>query len=328
MNALAHTLAQKLADEGIRCRLRVTRFDLRERGALVLFLADEASERAFVCRVVRGAAAYEHLRRHWDLQDGVRRALSGSPRIRAFVPEAIAAVQINEHRCWLESRAPGTVSWRLPEKRRGRLDAGMIEFLAGLAHAAGVAREICEADISREAGMWRNQIGGRLDAELANLLSELVHRLRTNAVGRTAVFGWVHGDYGYGNALASADDGRLCSIIDWETAAPESFIGVDLFNFLLQRARMRHLCGLHVAAARLIRQIRDGVVDGEMPGAGEFIARFAPERTMQLMILGVTLLRWVLREHRYTVSNGPSRRDLIGALAEFATATQGALTDR
>lgn len=318
IDVLADALLREVSEQlGVRS-FRITRFDLRERGALVLFLKDDALRKSYVCRIVRLGAAAERIQRHWDLQARVKRAAQALPDASRMIPETLSSFELGDYRVWLEERAPGTVSWRLPHSSRPKLDTQLIDFLAQLAQLTGVQRVVEEKDIERESNMWSDEVGPRLPQDLRTALTEAVDRLRVGLVGRQAVFGWVHGDYGYGNVLASPDDARVSSVIDWETASCDSFIGVDLFNFLMQRARSAAGASVAAAAAMVMRDIQTRRMGARE--LGEYCGRFLPDRHVQLMVMGITLCRWVLREHRYTVTAGPDAKDLCEALAEFKKA--------
>jgi hypothetical protein len=138
--------------------------------------------------------------------------------------------------------------------------------------------------------------------------------------GVPATFGWIHGDYGYGNVLASAASGQLSSVIDWETASRDSFIGVDLFNFLLQRARIEGAVTLAQAVGTLLEDIQRGTFVAREASRRHYCEKFLLDPRTQLMVLGVTLCRWGLREYRYTLTQAPDAEDLIQALEKLSSA--------
>lgn len=310
MGGLARMLESALEKNGFPCALRITRFDLRNRGALVLFVMDQANARAYVCRIVRGEVS-EHLQRHWRLQASVRCDVQPHA-LQSRIPQEIATVRIDEHTCWIETRSPGTVSWRIPQRLRPVLDDQIVGFIADLAAVTGVDHVVSEADIDNEAALWADQIGTKLKGASADLLSEAYELLRERVVGAAAKFGWVHGDYGYGNVLADPCTGELSSVIDWETASSQSFVGVDLFNFLLQRARSRG--SVREATDRVLREIESGDLGGGT-SVSRYLARFLPDRTLQLHVLLLTLCRWLRREHRYGLRPPANSDDLRAALS-------------
>lgn len=310
-----HLLERRLGNELQRflhgCRLRITRFDLRERGALVLFLLDRLNGKAYVCRVARQGAGF--LFRHKKMQVQIRAELRQSPVV-SKIPEDIAHLRLNEYDFYIEARARGSISWRLPAAVRGKLDDQLIRFLYEIASATHVRRMILESDIEAEAEVWRDQVGAKLNGRLGDAIKSSIQMLWDRLRGREASFGWVHGDYGYGNVIASAKSGSISSVIDWETASPSSFIGIDLFNFLLQRARTQNGASLTEAAAQIAEGIISGGALAENASLRSYLQTFLPEKSMQMAVLAFTLCRWVRREHRYALSQAVDAQDQERAL--------------
>ncbi|MGW5668406.1 phosphotransferase family protein [Micromonospora sp. NPDC003776] len=77
---------------------------------------------------------------------------------------------------------------------------------------------------------------GRYVDTVRRLREELVVAL----VGRTVHTSWIHGDFWPGNLLATAADGQVTGIVDWDRAAPRQLPLHDLLH-------------LHVLARRLAR---------------------------------------------------------------------------
>lgn len=320
IESLAHALGEKMAENGAVASLEITRFDLRERGALVLFLEDRTRQKSYVCRVVRSGQAFDHLQRHWDFQRWVKDDVKLEPELSRRIPATIASLSLGDHHAWVEERAQGTVSWRIAPKFRPKLDAEILDFLLRLGSINSARRAAQVADFEREGRMWAHQVAANIPPQLSHTISRTVRRLAIGFAGTPTTFGWIHGDYGYGNVLASAASGQVHSVIDWETASRDSFIGVDLFNFLLQRARTERSSILSQAVAELLLEIRQGTFSTKEAARQQYCATFLPDRRVQLMVLGVTLCRWGLREYRYRLTRAPDVDDLIRALERFSSA--------
>lgn len=319
LSALERMLGAGLNEGGLSHGIRVTRFDLRERGVLVLLLSDTDEGRRLVCRVVKGEVGVKSLQRHWAFQEAVRASAAEVPSVSRLLPRPVGVVRIGEHRGWVEERSPGTVSWRMPPHCRDKIDSQLVGFLSGLADLASSIREVCPRDLEREGDIWKDEIGQKLHGPCASVVSDVLEVLRASLLGRTAHFSWVHGDFGYGNALA-VSGGDLSAVIDWETASEDGLVGIDFFNFLLQRARTLGARGLTDATGGLIDLIAKGRLGDAACGAAEFVNRFMPSAKAQLLLMGVALRRMVLRDHRYEEPTPLATTDMLAALARWRAA--------
>lgn len=302
--------------------LRISRFDLRERGVLVLLLSDSASGQNLVCRVVRGEEGARSLQRHWEFQELVRASARNAPGVNRLLPVGVGAVQIGDHRGWVEERSPGTVSWRMPRRYRDSIDGQLVGFLSELATLEPHARRISRCDLERERGIWSDQIRTRLRAVCATAAQEALEVALPVLLDQEAHFCWVHGDFGYGNALAMPD-GRLSAIIDWETASEGGLAGIDFFNFLLQRARTLGARGVADASDSLIALIGRCELGNAVCGAKDFVERFIPTQRAQLTLMGLALRRLMLREHRYESPSRYEVADMVEALERWRSAFEG-----
>lgn len=300
--------------------LRMTRFDLRARGALVTILRSNGLPQELVCRFAHGTDAQRRLQRHWDMEHGVRADLSRIGMDRT-IPGTVARFDLGEDQCWIEQRVNGTISWRLPQRHRSRLDSQLLGFLDALAQLAGeerlaAAKEIEEQLDDSSGAVLRPSHG--LDDALGALRNHLAAALRSQPFR----YGWTHGDFGYGNAVASPSDGRLEAVIDWETASRKALIGIDLFNFLIQRGLEQTSYNLQESISKLIARI-DGDWTGERDAVMmPFLARYLPRPTQQLTCLGATLHRWVRRECRNASASKWSHDQLVAAVNGFMQRAQ------
>lgn len=295
--------------------LRMTRFDLRARGALIAILHSTDFPQELVCRFAYGTATQKRLQRHWDMERMVRAELSRIGMDRK-IPGTVAQFDIGEDRCWIEHRINGTISWRLLPRHKDRLDMQLIGFLDALAQIAGderlaTAEEIyCQLKESSEPASSSHQ---NLDEALRAVRDYLAVALRSESFR----YGWVHGDFGYGNAVASPEDGRLEAVIDWETASRKAVIGIDLFNFLIQRSLALTAHNLQRGVSRLITQIDDGWISRDDAFAMSFFARYLPRSTQQMTCLGAAIYHLVRRECQNARVSKWSYDQFVLALEEF-----------
>jgi Phosphotransferase enzyme family len=320
-----HALAEKIhcgmmAMDHSSTSAEVIRFDMRARGALVLFLRT-SDRQVRVCRIADGPIITNHLQRHWDMQLAIRKATVNAEKVYCRIPEPFVELIIDGRKCWIECRMEGTIGWRLAPKPRHELSVQLVEFLRDLAEATAHRATFSEGDLFSLINAWpvassRLSSSQDMERELSRLSRYLVATF-TNAI---TTVGWAHGDFGYSNAIAAARSGQLRSVIDWETASDCCPIGVDLFNFLLQLRIIEAKETLNHAVRTLVRGLQEGTLGIEIKGIDPYLKRFLPGSADAMAVLGLTLYRWVQRDRRYAAAVGWTDDYFAAALREFTAA--------
>jgi aminoglycoside phosphotransferase (APT) family kinase protein len=255
------------------------------------------------------------------MQLAIRKATVRAEKVCSRIPEPIIEFMIDGRKCWIERRMDGTIGWRLAPKQRHELSVQLVEFLRDLAEATARTVTFSERDLFSLINAWpvassRLSSSQDVETELSRLSRYLVATF-TNVI---TTVGWAHGDFGYSNAIAVARSGQLRSVIDWETASDRCPIGVDLFNFLLQRRIIEAKQTLNHAVRALVREVQEGALGIEIRGIDPFLRRFLPRSADAMAVLGLTLYRWVQRDRRYAAAVGWTDDYFAAALREFTAA--------
>jgi hypothetical protein len=319
-----HALAEKIhcgmkASDHSSVSAEVIRFDMRDRGALVLFLrTSDGQDR--VCRIADGSSTINSLQRHWDMQLAIRKATVSTEKVQSRIPEPFAEFMIDGRKCWIERRMEGTIGWRLAPRQRHELSVQLVEFLRDLAEATSQRVTFSEGDLSSLINAWpvasSRSSTQDIESELGRLSRYLVAAF-TNVITTVC---WAHGDFGYSNAIAVARSGQLRSVIDWETASDRCPIGVDLFNLLLQLRVIEAKQTLNHAVRALVRDVQEEKLGIEIEGIDPYLRRFLPSSAEAMAVLGLTLYRWVQRDRRYAAAVGWADDHFAAALREFTAA--------
>lgn len=292
------------------------RFDMRDRGALVLFLrTSDGQDR--VCRIADGPTITSHLQRHWDMQIAIRKATVSAERVYSRIPEPFVELVIDGRKCWIERRMEGTIGWRLAPRQRHKLSVQLVEFLRDLAEATAHRVTFSGHDLSSLIDAWPVASSRLPTQDMESELGRLSHYLVAAFTNVVTTVGWAHGDFGYSNALAVPRSGQLRSVIDWETASDRCPIGVDLFNFLLQLKIIEAKQTLNHAVRALVREVQEGTLGIEIEGVDSYLKRFLPSSADAMVVLGLTLYRWVQRDRRYAAAVGWTDDYFAAALREF-----------
>jgi len=319
-----HALAEKIhcgmkASDHSSASAEVIRFDMRDRGALVLFLrTSDGLDR--VCRIANGPTITNHLQRHWDMQRAIRKATVSAEKVHSRIPEPFVELMIDGRKCWVERRMEGTIGWRLAPSQRHELSVQLVEFLRDLAEATAHRVTFSEQDLSDLINAWPVASSRLSTQDMESELARLSRYLDAAFTNSITTVGWAHGDFGYSNAIAVASSGQLRSVIDWETASDRCPIGVDLFNFLLQIRVIEAKQTLNHAVRALVREVQEEKLGIEIKGIDPYLRRFLPGSADAMAVLGLTLYRWVKRDRRYAAAVGWTDDHFAAALREFTAA--------
>lgn len=278
----------------------VERFDLRDRGALVLVCRDVRSGGRILARTARSGPALDAVARHAAWTARLRAAPGLSDAVVRRVPRLLGTTDVRGHRVFLEEYVPATIAWRVAAHhgRHRAVGRDLFGFLGDL-NAATARTVVLNGDAAdRLLRLWERDVSVRFPEELARALERLRHTLRARLEETSRTLVWGHGDFGLGNALADPGSGALRAVIDWETAHEDELVGVDLLNFLVQRDRMEQHGGFAAGLARVGQRLLAGRHQAE-PQTGEYLTRFAIGPDQLRDALGLCCLRWVFREARY-----------------------------
>jgi hypothetical protein len=305
----------RAAADFMRCSIvTVTRFDLRQRGALVVMLQSADHSQSWVARVCRHAEVAAHIEANEHVVRLLRDAVAGNSGLLNVLPHPLGRIEMD---CgtvlWIEERLPGTVAWRVPMQARGALDKGWMDFLSELTRLARPVT-LDQSQAVQLVQRWRGNARGNLPRELEDEVEALERWLTQRLVDLRGRLGWAHGDFGYGNLLADPTSGQLQAVIDWETGRPDELSGIDWVNMLLVAERTRPNGNLVSAVDNVARRLRAGSdEDWGASALKRLLAECDCDAGRGEELLGLALLRIVQREARY-----PSL--LAAALPEFTAA--------
>ena len=278
---------------------RVERIDLRQRGAMILFVVYPQSGRQVIVRIVSGPSARAIVRRNREFLQKLQ-ACAGLPDVvRDLLPRPLGEFSLAGCSVQVETKLPGLPAWKV---------AGSV-----------LTRKVYPAALDY---IWQLQLGSRVPCGYAGevparLFTEDLERLNTCPTASLALRrqvaetgsslrGWLanrsgylvtaHGDYGYGNILVSPQQGRLTGVIDWDTGRLQELPGLDLLNFEVQRYRAEQGSGVHDAFVAATGPIlaRGGLDDH---GGYAEVLGVAAERLPGL--LHACLLRYLCRAANY-----------------------------
>jgi|GEM_PF-3211247 len=279
--------------------LRLERFDLRDRGALVLLLRDDASGRRYACRIAADGEVAAVVGRNAEWVRRIHREPRISPAVRERVPEPVAEFPFRGGTAYVESLCEGAIAWKVALRAEVRvpLFAGVYGFLRDLNRQTASPRILDDAVLRGLLDDGPEERRRGLDAGVGEEMDALRSLLRGRLLGEERTLVWAHGDFGYGNAVV-APDGRLSGIIDWDCARGEELAGVDLLNLLVQTRRTETRASLDDAVRTVAELVVDGGFAAAAPGV-DYDAHFPADRERRTELAALFCLRALCRLARY-----------------------------
>jgi len=240
--------------EGIH--LHVERFDIRDRGALAVFVKEENLSRYFIIRIVHGFKTEAIIKKNHEFLTWLHNMKDLPDEVKKKIPVPLDEFSFKESHVFLETSIPGQLAWKANKRKiRNRIFNDSIQFIFSL---NTINKQIKYMDQREITSLFSNDIHLIENSEvcslnLKKLFKNKVEYIKHNIAGLHMCLAAYHGDYGYGNIMVDPRDGRLQGVIDWDTGRKQDFAGVDLMNLMIQKERteqnidffrsVRHLLG-------------------------------------------------------------------------------------
>lgn len=260
IHKILNRLEDELSAEDRReIRLLLERFDLRERGALLLFVADQLGMK-HVVRVATHPAIDRIIKQNTIWTHRIYSDYRISEWLRNLIPAPLAKFDWDGRFVYVERRLPGVLAWKVA--KIGRIEKKIFkdskrlidEFNRTTQRELQVDEGLFDVIVKKDIDNLRGLLIDELECPRAfdrvqNYLKEiLINRKCSIVIG--------HGDYGYGNILVDPFTGNLSGVIDWDRAREFEMYGVDLLNLIIQRERICYGETLVSAFTKVAHDIR------------------------------------------------------------------------
>jgi hypothetical protein len=307
VKAIGAYLSRKGGDR----KFDLQRFDLRDRGSLILFLKRLETEETIVCRITTDPATDRIVNRNVEWTSRITTAANVGDGVKKLVPAPLGSFRIGDCTAYLESCIPGTIAWKLAGSAALEpvLFDGILTFISGFGRDTARTAQMDETELAR---LLDPPFPQRVEESLASAYDRLRDRLRLRVAGRTRRVVWAHGDLGYGNAIADPETGHIHGIIDWDQGR-EDVAGIDLLNFLIQRDRARRLS----SAIGAFEEIGPAFISSGFSGCDARIAYendFPAGQEERRELVGWAALRFAQRYMTYPSLLAGAREETRGIL--------------
>jgi hypothetical protein len=312
---LLRTVARLMSSAGgqsvDRCTLE--RFDLRLRGALVLFMKNHKTGQHVVVRVVSDPETREIISRNQGFLTDLQASLDLPANIRVLLPRPMGECRVGDSDIYVESLLEGVLAWKVNRARlRKRIQAEAAEFIFQFQY--GTRRkvrldtpelnELFDVDLARLEGCHE------VNPNLQKTVAETVDKIRQSLYGREVFLTASHGDYGYGNILVDARTSELKGVIDWDTGRVRDLPGIDYLNMEVQRIRIESGCELSTA----FRSVAANTLKcGSLDLKYNYQQYLAVTSDLLPELISLALIRYVTRSVQYPEVFSPEQSQYIDA---------------
>lgn len=300
---------------------RLERIDLRQRGALVLFLDYPALGRQLVARIVSDPVTRATVRRNREFLLALHQAPELPEDLKRLLPRPLGEVFLDDRLVQVESLVPGLPAWKVKGGLlQRRIHPAALDFIWRLQDASCEVRnfsgELPAALFAPD--LARLKACPAVPPELLRLAFATASSLCRTLAGKPGFLVAGHGDYGYGNILVDPASGALGGVIDWDTGRLRDLPGLDLLNLEVQR--LRTVQGGDFLAA-FVAATRCMLNRGSLGPDGTYRRRFGIGAAELHMLCHAGLLRYAARAAAYPevlTEEAPAYLQAFGYLREVA----------
>lgn len=298
LEAFAKQVNRQIAAHGLAYDpLHLERFDMRDRGALMLMLSDSAKKHRVVARVTVSDLVNSVVSKNASFTDRIHSLVTLNARIIDLVPKTIATFEYRSCFVYVENRIPGVLVWKVSGNRRieKRAYAESFEFINAFNIATATEKtvdsDLFDELIGHDLSSIKSAMGGLKGIDV--IVKNIELRLRQYFTGRQVSTVWGHGDFGYGNILCDPSSGNIQGVIDWDTHVLNELPGVDFCNLVLQKSSRDFDGDVAKALEEMSRTIeRSGVLDITLPQYGKGVFHFtAQDYEICLCLAGIRMIK-------------------------------------
>ena len=312
-------------------RLLLERFDLRNRGALILMLSDRGKECRYVVRVAVLDTINAVISRNKSFTDKIHTLTTLTPHMISLVPKTIGTFEYRDCPAYVETRMPGILAWKVSanyaiEKVVYKECFEFIyNFNSATKHDMIIDREIFSEIIGSDLQQFKSAF--KESSDIGAVILSIEYQLANYFIGKNLSMVFGHGDYGYGNILCDRATGHVQGVIDWDTHVQKELPGVDFCNLLLQKASMEFDGKIAPTLNKLQQTVqRNGKLDATLVGYGK--DDFNLSVTDLRLYLCIAALRFIKRSLPYSNEFNMKKDDYIDILGAANCALKEALEIR
>lgn len=311
---IKNTLGIALGTEHLA--LRLDKFEIRDRGSLVVFLSEMNSAAKIVAKVVFKKADIKRAKRNFEFITWLHSNFRVPEFVKNRTPSPLGEFTHEDLQVFIETRLPGILAWKLgPKSRYGHVWMEAVKFINTLFYSCAVETELDERTLSELFFRDMKIIvsSNFADPETIDLLVRAIIIAKNQLLGLSMPMGPTHGDYGGGNITACPKTSKVYGVFDWDTGRYRDLPGIDLINMEIQRRRSNAKESLSRSVAAIASLVASSEKfcneDILMVGKDEEKRRYVWKS-----LFLVTIIRYVTRALQYPTLFNRDEKDYIDTL--------------
>ena len=300
-NALFERICTALGECGIPgvASLHLERVDIRDRGALVLFVKETNTYKHFIARVVHSQEIKTIIRKNHSFLQWLQQNNNVPDAVKTKIPNPLAELSFQENHVFIESLMPGILAWKANRRSlQARIFEDSMQFILDLMIATSQNVSLDKAsldDLFREDEYRINESEWCPDS-FKKIFNQKLALIKRMAADQDMWLAASHGDYGYGNILVDPRDGRLLGVIDWDTGRKQEFAGVDIMNLMIQKTRTEQNADFFQAVEYLYK----GTSFGLPSHVFDFMkTHFDTDKSNAGLLFSIAIIRYISRSAQY-----------------------------
>lgn len=282
-------------------KLRIDRFEIRERGALVIFISENMKGNKFIIRVTSSVENRRRIQKNHLYLTRVHQNPDIPDNLKNKLPYPLDEFNFGNCHVFMESRLPGILAWKVETGRVKNIvykQAAdfIIQFFESAASKLVLNEQILTELFSQD--MEIIDASNFAGEDIRRLLLNGINLVRERLLGRKLILGPSHGDYGHGNIMVDEKTGHLRGVIDWDTGRFRDFPGIDFINLLIQKRRSECRESLRDTVAELadLRSITEEV--RKILGRLDKLQVVNSTEMWRIALL-ITVIRYITRAMQY-----------------------------
>lgn len=300
-NALFERIRTALGESGIQggASLQLERVDIRDRGALVLFVKETNTSKHFIARVVHSQEIKKIIRKNHSFLQWLHQSNNVPDAVKAKIPTPLAELSFQENHVFIESLMPGILAWKVNSRSlKDRILKESIQFTLDLNISTERKYSIDQKLFSNLFYEDEKRISESVCCtdKFKRLFDENIANIKDAITGQDMWLSISHGDYGYGNILVDPYNGRLQGVIDWDTGKKQEFAGIDIINLLIQNIRADQNVGFYHSVENIAMHLYSMLPDI----ADSYIRiHLGLDDTKVRLLLQIAVIRYISRSAQY-----------------------------
>jgi len=242
------------SDTSGNANIQLTRFDMRKRGALVLFLSDRTNRKDLIARPVTQPAIKKLIRENHAWADRIQNNDRIPDVVKKNAPVVYGKIDVSDLEVYIENQMPGILAWKIINnpKIEPVVFANAYSFIKTFNHATSQLTDINDDCLDELVSSEIHSIlmNYKKYSGLINDLHHIHTSVRERLLNTKRYLVWGHGEYAYANILVEPSNGQLTGVIDWNRGRFLEFPGVDLINLILQRYRITNRADIYEAVLK------------------------------------------------------------------------------